>query len=167
MKGSSNRYASRQGTSGAKTPSGRRTAATPTRRSRGGNQGATMANGCPPGQHLRGGKQIIAIGGPAPTTIAAAAQAVIQFQIPESGRLLRLVASTSTGDLFGLTLDALEHNNVNLTSGTIPLEMFADVTMAQTNPIIGRWVLVNDQVQASITNNTAAPIDITLAFSVA
>ena len=126
-----------------------------------------MANGCPPGQHLRGGKLIIAIGRPAPTTIAAGAQATIQFQIPESGRLLRLVASTSTGDLFGLTLDALEHNNVNLSSGTVPLEMFADVTMAQTNPIIGRWVLVNDQVQATITNNTLAALDITLAFSVA
>ncbi len=160
-----NRYAR---SSGARpTASIRRTPATPSRRQRGGNQGASMANGCPPGQHLRGGKLIIAIGGPAPTTIAAGAQATIQFQIPESGRLLRLVASTSTGDLFGLTLDALEHNNVNLSSGTVPLEMFADVTMAQTNPIIGRWVLVNDQVQATITNNTAAALDITLAFSVA
>jgi len=160
-----NRYAR---SSGARpTPSVRRRAATPSRRS-GGNQGAyTMATGCPPGQHLRGGKLIIAIGGPAPTNIAVGAQATIQFQIPESGRLLRLVASTSTGDLFGLTLDALEHNNVNLTSGTVPLEMFADVTMAQTNPIIGRWVLVNDQVQATITNNTAAALDVTLAFSVA
>lgn len=126
-----------------------------------------MATGCPPGQHLRGGKLIIAIGGPAPTTIAAGATATIQFQIPESGRLMRMIASTSTGDLFGLTLDALEHNNVNLTSGTVPLEMFADVTVGQTNPVIGRWVLVNDQVTATITNNTAAGLDITLAFSVA
>lgn len=126
-----------------------------------------MPNQCPPGQHMRGGKLIIAIGGPAPTAIAIGATAVIQFQIPEAGRLLRLVASTSTGNLFGLTLDALEHNNVNLTSGTVPLEMFSDVTMAQTNPIIGRWVLVNDQVQATITNNTGAAINVTLAFSVA
>lgn len=126
-----------------------------------------MATGCPPGQHLRGGKLIIAIGGPAPTTIGIGATATIQFQIPESGRLMRMIASTSTGDLFGLTLDALEHNNVNLTSGTVPLEMFADVTVGQTNPVIGRWVLVNDQVTATITNNTAAAIDLTLAFSVA
>lgn len=125
-----------------------------------------MGPNCRPGTHARGGQLIIAIGGPAPTAIAAGAQAVIQFQITEAGRLARLIASTSTGDLFGLQLDALEHNNVNLTSGTTPLEMFADVTMATTNPYIGRWVCVNDQVQATITNSTAAPINVTLAFSV-
>lgn len=126
-----------------------------------------MASQCPPGQHMRGGKQIIAIGGPAPTAIAIGGTAVIQFQVTEAGRLLRLVASTGTGNLFGLTLDALEHNNVNLTSGTVPMEMFSDVAMSQTNPIIGRWLLVNDQLQCTITNNTAAIVNITLAFSVA
>ena len=126
-----------------------------------------MATQCPPGQHLRGGKLIIAIGGPAPTTIGAGATATIPFTIPESGRLMRMIVSSSSGDLFGCQLDALEHNNVNLTSGTVPLEMWADVTVASTNPLIGRWVLVNDQLTATITNNTAAPLDFTIAFSVA
>lgn len=126
-----------------------------------------MANGCPPGQHLRGGKLIIAIGGPAPTTIGIGLTQTITFQIPEAGRLMRLVISSSTGDLFGCTLDELTHNNVLLTSSVVPCEMFSDVSMAGSNPVIGRWVLVNDLVTATITNNTTASLDFTLAFSVA
>lgn len=157
-----NRYA-RRTASTSKTPAlaGPSRAATPAVR-----QGTTMQN-CPPRQHARGGKLIIAIGGPAPTAIAAGATATITFQIPEEGRLARMVASSSDGNLFGCTLDALEHNNVNLTSGTVPLEMFSDVTVPSSNPYIGRWVLVNDQVSATITNNTAGALEFTLAFSVA
>lgn len=148
------------------TPSIRRRAISGSRIAPHATGGLPMAN-CPPGQHLRGGKLIIAIGGPAPIAIGIGLTATIQYQIPESGRLMRLICSSSTGDLFGLTLDALEHNNVNLTSGTVPLEMFADVTVGQTNPVIGRWVLVNDQVQVTITNNTGAAVTLTTAFSVA
>lgn len=162
-----NRYAR---SSGARpTPSVRRRAVNPSRLGSGSStQGAyTMATGCPPGQHLRGGKQIIAIGGPAPTVIAPGATATMVYQIPESGRLMRLLLSADTGTLAGVTLDALEHNNTLLTSQIVPAEMFSDVTVGGSNPIIGRWVLVNDNVQITITNNTAAAVTITSAFSVA
>lgn len=121
---------------------------------------------CPPGQHLRGGQQIIAIGGPAATAIAAGATVVLTYQIPEAGRIMRLVLSSSTGDLFGITLDNILHNNVNLTSQIVPAEMFSDVAMAGSNPIIGRWLQVNDELQVTLTNNTAAAVTMTSAFSV-
>ena len=160
-----NRYLARS-RGGRPTPNVRRRAANPGRSS--GSQGAySMATGCPPGQHLRGGKMIIAIGGPATAAIAPGATVTLQYNIPESGRLMRLLLSSDTGTLAGITVDALEHNNVLLTSGTVPAEMFADVTVGGSNPIIGRWVLVNDNVQLTVTNTLAAGITLTSAFSVA
>lgn len=123
---------------------------------------------CPPGQHLRGGKLIIAIGGPAPTVIGPGATAVITYTIPESGRAMRFTAQeVSAGTLFPLTLDSLRHNNVELTSGVCGLEQFSPDSQPGTNPIVGRWLQVNDQLQATITNNAAAPLTVVTSFSVA
>ncbi len=122
---------------------------------------------CPPGVHARGGKMIVAIGGPAPTAIAAGATGVITYQIPEAGRIARLcLQETTAGNLFSSTLDGVRHNNVELTSQTCPAEMFSAVAVAATNPIFGRWLLTNDQLQVTITNTSAAPLSYVSAFSV-
>lgn len=126
-----------------------------------------MSNACAPGQHLRGGKMIVAIGGPAPTTIAAGATAVITYQIPEAGRVGRLILQeTTTGNLFSTTLDGVRHNNVELTSQTCPAEQFSAVAEPGSNPIFGRWLLTNDQLQITLTNTSAAPLTYVSAFSV-
>ncbi len=131
------------------------------------NRSANMSSSCPPGQHLRGGKMIVAIGGPAPTAIAAGATAVITYQIPESGRVGRLVLQeTTTGNLFSTTLDGVRHNNVELTSQTCPAEQFSALAVGGSNPIFGRWLLTNDQLQITLTNTSAAPLSYVSSFSV-
>jgi len=132
------------------------------------NRRASMPTQCPPGQHLRGGKMIVAIGGPAPTPVAAGATAVITYQIPESGRVGRLILQeTLTGDLFSTTLDGVRHNNVELTSQTCPAEQFSALAVGGSNPIFGRWLLTNDQLQITLTNTTAAtPLAYVSSFSV-
>lgn len=110
---------------------------------------------------------IVAIGGPAPTAIAAGATAVITYQIPESGRVGRLVLQeTTTGNLFSTTLDGVRHNNVELTSQTCPAEQFSALAVGGSNPIFGRWLLTNDQLQITLTNTSAAPLSYVSSFSV-
>ena len=122
---------------------------------------------CRPGQHKNQGRLLVAIGGPGVTPIAAGATAIIQFQVTEAGWCDFLTLSeTVSGNLFGLTLDLVEHNNVNLTSGTLPAETFSAFGFIGLSPAFGRWVNVNDQLQLTITNTTTAAVGIAAMWSV-
>jgi len=138
-----------------RTPRGRRSPTVPSMQT------------CRPGTHKNQGRLLVAVGGPGVTPIAAGATAIIQFQITEAGWLdLLTLSETVTGNLFGLTLDLAEHNNVNLSSGTLPAESFSAFALPGSNPHFGRWANVNDQVQLTITNTTAAAVGVACMWSV-
>ena len=120
------------------------------------SRGPSMSRQCPPGQHLRGGKLLIAIGGPAPTVVAAATTVVITYAIPESGRAMRFV-----------TLDDIQHNNVSLTSGICPMEQFSPDAQPGSNPIVGRWLQTNDALNVTVTNHSAGALNLVSSFSIA
>ena len=132
------------------------------------SRGPSMSRQCPPGQHLRGGKLLIAIGGPAPTVVAAATTVVITYAIPESGRAMRFVTQeTTAGTLFPFTLDDIQHNNVSLTSGICPMEQFSPDAQPGSNPIVGRWLQTNDALNVTVTNHSAGALNLVSSFSIA